>query len=267
MPVVATNTAANSAIRFLNNNSAAAANSVSKLSSGSRIVRASDDAAGLAISTKLTSDSTVLKQAATNASQAASVLQVGDGALARIADVLQRLKALAAQSSSGVISDTERGYINAEYQALNTEVGDIITSTTFNNQQIVNTFSQSFLVGVSTSHTIAINLNTLTAVAGPGGTVSTTAGATAAIGAVDGAIQNLSTQRATLGAYISRFETRGQAIATSIENIDAANSAIKDVDLAAEQSKLVSNNVLVQAAVSALSQANQIPQQLLRVLQ
>jgi len=267
MPVVGTNTAANSAIRFLNNNSNAAAASVSKLASGSRIVRASDDAAGLAISTKLTADTTVLKQAATNASQAASVLQVGDGALARIGDVLQRLKALAAQSSSGSVQDAERAFIDAEFQQLNTEVGAIITATKFNGQQVVNTFSQSFLVGSAAADTIAINLNSLTAVAGPGGSVSTAAAATTALTAVDTALTNVSTQRATLGAYISRFETRGQAIATSIENIDAANSAIKDVDLAAEQSKLVSNNVLVQAAVSALSQANQIPQQLLRVLQ
>ncbi len=267
MPVVSTNTAANSAVRFLNVNSQAASTSVSKLASGSRIVRASDDAAGLAISTKLTADTTVLKQAAVNASQGASVLQVGDGALARIADVLQRLKALAAQSLSGAVQDAERAFINAEYSQLNTEITDIIADTKFNGQQIVNTYSQNYLVGTAAGDTIDINLNTLTAVAGPGGNVSTTGTATTALGAIDTQLTNVSTQRATLGALVSRFETREQAINTSVENIEAANSTIKDVDLASEQSRLVTANVLVQAAVSALSQANSIPQQLLRVLQ
>ena len=267
MPVVSTNTAANSAVRFLNVNSSAASNSVSKLASGSRIVRASDDAAGLAISTKLTADTTVLKQAAVNASQGASVLQVGDGALARIADVLQRLKALAAQSLSGAVQDAERAFIHAEYNQLNTEITDIVSDTKFNGQQIVNTYSQNYLVGTAAGDTIDINLNTLTAVAGPGGNVSTTGAATTALGAIDTQLTNVSTQRATIGALVSRFETREQAINTSVENIDAANSTIKDVDLASEQSKLVTANVLVQAAVSALSQANSIPQQLLRVLQ
>ena len=267
MPVVSTNTAANSAVRFLNNNSAAAATSVSKLASGSRIVRASDDAAGLAISAKLSADTTVLKAAAVNASQGASVLQVGDGALARIGDVLQRLKALAAQALSGAVQDAERLFIDAEYQQLNTEIGDIITDTKFNGQQIVNTYSQNYLVGSTSGETINVNLNTLAVVAGPGGDVTSAANASTALAAIDVEITSVSTQRATLGALVSRFETRGQAIATTVENIEAANSVIKDVDLAAEQSKLVTANVLVQAAVSALSQANQIPQQLLRVLQ
>ena len=267
MPVVSTNTAANSAIRFLNVNSSAASNSVSKLASGSRIVRASDDAAGLAISTKLTADTTVLKQAAVNASQGASVLQVGDGALARIADVLQRLKALAAQSLSGAVQDAERLFIHAEYNQLNTEIGDIITDTKFNGQQIVNTYSQTYLVGTASGDTINAQVSGGVTVAGPGGGVSTTTTATAALTSIDTQLTNVSTQRATVGALISRFETRAQAINTSIENIEAANSTIKDVDLASEQSKLVTANVLVQAAVSALSQANSIPQQLLRVLQ
>ncbi|WP_026261431.1 flagellin [Kiloniella laminariae] len=266
MPVVTTNTAANSAIRFLNNNSSMAANSVGKLASGSRIVRASDDAAGLAISAKLSADTTALKQAATNASQAASIIQVADGGLARIGDVLQRMKALAAQSLSGAVTNTERGYINTEYSALNSEIADIITTTQFNGQQLINTFNQSFFVGSSASHTITANL-TATTVAGPGGDVSSSANASTAMGNIDTQIGNVSTSRANAGALISRFETRGQAVATSIENIEAANSVIKDVDLAAEQSRLVSANVLTQAAVSALSQANQIPQSLLRVLQ
>ncbi|WP_417430186.1 flagellin [Kiloniella sp.] len=273
MPVIATNTAANSAIRFLNKNASMAANSVSKLSSGSRIVRASDDAAGLAISTKLTADTTALKQAGTNAAQAASVLQVADGGLARISDVLQRMKALTAQAISGAVTSAERGYINAEYTALNSEVQGILDTTTFNGSELIKgAYNESFFVGLGASgaiNAIAADLTTGVTVTAPGGgtTGATNANASAASALIDTQIANVSTARATVGALISRFETRGDQIATSVENIEAANSAIKDVDLAAEQSRLVSANVLTQAAVSAVSQANQIPQSLLRVLQ
>ena len=266
MPVVGTNTAANAAQRFLNNNTKMAADSVAKLSSGSRIVRASDDAAGLAISSKLSGDITALKQASVNASQGASILQVADGGLARIGDVLQRMKSLAAQSLSGAVTNTERGYINTEFTNLASEITGIISTTTFNGQALINSFNQSFFVGTVAADTITADLSS-TGIAAPAGDVTTSTNATTAMGNIDTEIGDVSSARATVGALISRFETRGQQVATSIENIEAANSTIKDVDLAAEQSKLVTANVLTQAAVSALSQANQIPQSLLRVLQ
>ncbi|WP_420348837.1 flagellin [Pelagibius sp.] len=277
MPVVATNTAANSALRFLNYNSSMASGSVGKLASGSRIVKASDDAAGLAIGTRLNADVTALTQAGINASQGASVVQVADGGLGRIADVLQRMKALAAQSLSGVPTDTERGFIDAEYQELVSEITDIALTTRFNGESLlVGTAGASdYFVGTDVSDTITVNFGTLAAATadfraaalGVDVAVDTAASATGAMALIDTAIDTVSEARATAGALISRFEFRGQQIATSLENIDAAKSAIMDVDLAAEQSKLVSNQVLVQAAVSAVSQANQIPQSLLRVLQ
>ena len=122
MPTVSTNTAANTALRFLNFNSAQSGHSIAKLASGSRIVRASDDAAGLAISSRLSADTSILRQSSINAAQGVSVLQVADGGLARISDVLQRLAALGAQSLSGVPSDTERGFIDAEFQQLLSEI-------------------------------------------------------------------------------------------------------------------------------------------------
>jgi len=284
MPVVATNTAANSALRYLNNNSAGAAGSVGKLASGSRIVKASDDAAGLAIGTRLKADVTALTQAGINASQGASVVQVADGGLARIGDVLQRMKALAAQSLSGVPTNTERGFIDAEFQELLSEVTAIATTTRFNGASLLDgataaADAQDYFVGTDVSDTITVAFTALAAgadgftstalglVATAAMAVATVTGATQAMTAIDAAIDIISEARATAGALISRFEFRGQQISTSLENIDAAKSAIMDVDLAAEQSKLVSNQVLVQAAVSAVSQANQIPQSLLRVLQ
>ncbi|MEM7169524.1 MAG: flagellin [Pseudomonadota bacterium] len=277
MPTVTTNTAANSALRFLNLNSTQSGESVSKLASGSRIVRASDDAAGLAIGTRLRADIAVLQQSAINASQGASVLQTADGGLARLADVLQRMKSLTAQSLSGVPSNTERAFIDAEYQELLSEVDGIAATTRFNGSSLLDgsTGTQSYFVGTESGDTIDIDFTALAAGAANFGTgglsltedVTTAANAAAALIEVDAAIDLISEARATVGGLVSRFDFRGQQIATSIENIDAAKSTVLDVDLAAEQSRLVSAQVLVQASVSALSQANQLPQNLLRLLQ
>ena len=276
MPVVSTNTAANTATRFLNYNTDMASSSVGKLASGSRIVRASDDAAGLAIASRLNSDVVALQQAAINASQGASMVQVADGGLARIGDVLQRMKALAAASLSGVPTDNERGFIDAEYQELINEIDGIASTTRFNGDSLLDGTSgaASFFVGTDAADLITVGYQSLASVTNFSAatmtltaSVSTAANATTAMGQVDLAIDVISEARANAGAFISRFEFRGQQIATSTENIQAAESAISDVDLAAEQAKLVSSQVLVQASVSALSQANQIPQSLLRVLQ
>ncbi len=278
MPTVTTNNAANTALRFLNFNSAQSSASIAKLASGSRIVRASDDAAGLAIGTRLRADVAVLRQAAVNASQGASVLQVADGGLARIADVLLRMKALAAQSLSGVPSDTERGFINAEFTQLISEIDGIVGTTGFNGQTLIDgsANTQNYFVGTEATDIIAVNFDDLaSSIAGftaaslgvGSSTVATATGASSALSVIDLAIDRVSEARANVGAVISRFEFRGQQVATSIENITAAQSSILDVDLAAEQSRLVSSQVLVQASVSALSQANQLPQNLLRLLQ
>jgi flagellin len=278
MPVVATNTAANSALRYLNNNSSMASSSVGKLASGSRIVKASDDAAGLAIGTRLKADVTALTQAGINASQGASVVQVADGGLARIGDILQRMKALAAQSLSGVPTNTERGFIDAEFQELRDEITAVAQTTRFNGQSLLDGTAPGadYFVGTDVDDVIAVAFTALAGVDSFTSTalslsatadVATATAAGSAMAAIDLAINTISEARATAGALISRFEFRGQQIATSLENIDAAKSAIMDVDLAAEQSRLVSSQVLVQAAVSAVSQANQIPQSLLRVLQ
>ncbi len=280
MPTVTTNTAANSALRFLNFNAMQSGSSVSKLASGSRIVKASDDAAGLAIGTRLLADVTVMRQSAVNASQGASVLQVADGGLARISDVLQRMKALAAQSLSGVPSNTERGFIDAEFQELRSEISAIATTTRFNGASLLDGTGQTvqnFFVGSEAGDNITVtysalaqSANSYTAVAlgiASATNVASAGAASVAMSVVDRAIDLISESRATVGGLVSRFEFRGQQIATSLENIEAAKSSIMDVDLAAEQSRLVSSQVLVQASVSALSQANELPQSLLRLLQ
>ncbi|WP_145732057.1 flagellin N-terminal helical domain-containing protein [Nitrospirillum pindoramense] len=274
MPVVTTNTAANSALRYLNTNSEAESSSVSKIASGSRITKASDDAAGLAVGTKIQSDVTMLNQASTNASNGQSILQAADGGMARISDILQRMESLATESVSGTVTDTERGYIDAEYQQLTDEVDSISTGTRFNSQSLLDgtgswSSGVTFLVGTATTDTITISLTTVdsSSLGLTGSSVSTSDGATSAITTIKSAISALSTARAKVGAQISRFEYQGEMISTSIENQEAAQSAIMDVDVASEQTKLSNEDTLVQAGINALAKANQLPSELLKLLQ
>ena len=269
MPTVTTNTAANSALRFLEINHAATQSSIGKLSSGSRIVRASDDAASLAISTNLNADIVVLKQSAINAAHGTAVVQVADGGYARIADILARMKALAAQALSGSVNAESRSYIDTEFQQLKSQIDDIADQTEFNGQELGTGATIEFMVGrvatdsitVVTSNAGATSLGLSTA------GVSTTAKATSAISLLGAAIDTVNTQRAKMGAYMSRFEFVARNIDTQVENLDAAKSALLDTDVAMEMTKFTSAQVLTQANVAMLAQANQLPQNLLRLLQ
>ena len=286
----ATNSAANSAVNYLHRNSDMQSSSISKLSSGSRIVKASDDAASLAVGTKLKADVTALKQAGTNASQAASMLQVADGALARISDTLVRMKSLATQANSDVISDTERGFLNQEFTEMQNQVDFIVSSTKFNdvavlsgqldsaNTAITDSADAVFQVGVTAGDgaggsgdevTVKIADASLSGLASATTTdsIDTKADAATASGHLDAALEDVNTRRATLGAQMSRFEKIGENLATSIENLDAARSVLMDVDVAAEMTTFSTNQVQTQAATAMLAQANQLPQNLMRLLQ
>ena len=374
MPLTGTtNTSAHTALRYLASNQSSASSSLAKLSSGSRIVKASDDAASLAVGTKLKADVTALKQAAVNAGQASSLLQVADGGMAKVSDILQRMKALAVQAQSGSVTDNERTFLDREYQQLVSQIDDIADQTKFNGGQLINgsagktlaaTFSTSavgisgllsgnaaaddytlayaytsgsslgqftltqvgatlaqtvqfthgaadvvyegridfdtagvqinlanfdfsatfagtdaqftvagsgtlsFQVGVDSGDTIAVNLGDVRATTlGIGGTaITSSANAVTAGNALDTAIASLNDNRATLGALMSRFEFASANLATSIENLDAARSTLMDVDMAAEMTQFTSLQVLTQAGVAMLAQANQMPQNLLRLL-
>lgn len=277
MPVIATNTASNTALRYLNLNSSQESGTLSKLASGSRIVKASDDAAGLAIGSRIQSDVTSLNQASTNSSQAQAILQIADGGLARIGDILQRMKALAVQSDSGTVTATERSYISSEFTELQSEIDTIASATRYNNQSLLDAtaaFSTAitFMVGTSTSDTIAVQISSASAstlgvdsaVISVNGTG--TSAAIAAISALDSAISTISQMRAGVGAIESRFEFQSETIATSTENLSAAQSVIIDADVASEKANLSSQDVKTQAAIAALTQANQMPQNLLSLL-
>jgi flagellin len=276
---ITTNTTANTALRYLDMNSRASSSSLAKLSSGSRIVRASDDAASLAVGTKLRADVTALKQAQVNASQASSLLQVADGAMAQTTEILIRMKSLAAQSLSGQVSDNERGFINAEYAQLVTPITDMGTQVKYNNTVLLDgNYDEEFVVGVAATDIITVKLDaagfdlatiagTLLDVATVGVPGPPATGATGAMAALDTAIADVNEGRANLGALLARFEYAGANLATTVENIDAARSVLLDVDMAAEMSNFSSKQVLMQASVAMLAQANQQPEQLLRLLQ
>jgi flagellin len=274
MPAINTNAAANAAVRYLNLNSAQETSSLSKLSSGSRITSASDDAAGLAISTRISSDVTTLQQAATNASQANSILQTADGGASNISDILARMKSLASESASGTTTNNSRTYIQSEFTSLSSEIDSIASGTRYSNQSLLDGTSAfsgtgvSVLVGSSSTDKIFVTLTSLKAADLNLGTldVSTQTGAIAALGTLDSAIDTVSAARASIGAQESRFNFSADSISTQTQNLQSANSAIKDVDIAAEQAKLSSAMVKTQAAVSAEAAANQMPQYLLKLL-
>lgn len=181
---------------------------------------------------------------------------------------------LATQSLSGSVTNNERGYLDAEFQQLQDEVDGITKGTRFNDQSLLdgttqwNTGGVSFRVGTESTDNITVTIANVTTTGLGINTldVSTSATAAAALTSLDTAVTSLSTARANVGALISRFEFRGEVLSTSIENTSAAQSAIMDVDVATEQSKLASEKVLTQAAIAALSQANQMPENLLSLL-
>lgn len=273
MPVISTNTAANSAVRYLNVNANQESSALSKLSSGSRITHASDDAAGLAISTRISSDVTTLQQAATNASQATSILQTADGGASNISDILARMKSLASESASGTVTDSSRTYIQSEFAQLSSEIDSIATGTRYGGQSLLDGTSAfasgvAVLVGSSATDTVTITISNLKASTLGISTldVSTQSGATSALTALDTAIDTVSAARAKIGAQESRFNFSADSISTQTENLQAANSAITDVDIASEEASLSSAEVKTQAAVSAETAANQMPQYLLKLL-
>lgn len=275
MPIISTNNTSNTALYYLNQNSANESTALAKLSSGSNIVKASDDAAGLAVSTQLKGDVTALTQASTNASQATSILQVADGGLSNISDILQRMKSLASESNSGSVTDSQRSQdINAEYSELLDQIDSIATTTRYNGQSLLDGSSQfasgvAFMVGTGTTDTISVSLasSTTTAIGVSGTDVSTQADAVTALSAINSAISTVSAQRAQVGAQESRFNFQSQDITTMSDNTTSAKSAITDTDVAAQKSLVSSYDVQSQAAIAALAQSNSMPKELLSLLQ
>jgi flagellin len=248
--------------------------SLSRLSSGFRITKAGDDAAGLGISTKLESQIRSYSQAVRNANDGISVIQSTEAALNEQANVLTRLRELAMQSASDGGGNSERLYIQKESTALVAELERISQVAEYNGTKLLNGVNATldFQVGIYSTTNDTITFNTLNATTGASGlnvsgmSLALKASALAALASLDTALAAVSDARATLGANGNRFQSAIANIQSFSESLSAANSRIKDVDVAEETSRMSRSQILLQAGVSVLSQANQMPQMALKLL-
>ncbi|MEA4883633.1 MAG: flagellin [Clostridia bacterium] len=247
-----------------------------KLSSGVRIGRAADDAAGLSISEKMRGQIKGLNQASRNAQDGISLLQTAEGALGETHSILQRMRELAVQSASDTVTDADRGEIQKEADALRVEIDRISTDTEFNTQKLLNgTFSakivhiganagQSLSVTISNMNATSLSVNGATATDGID--MNDQVAANTAITTINTAINTVSSERSKLGAIQNRLDHTIANLATSSENLTAAESRIRDVDIAVEMMSFTKYQILSQASTAMLAQANQKPQAVLQLL-
>jgi flagellin len=271
---IRTNVASLDAQRNLSNTQNALESSVSRLSSGMRITKAGDDAAGLGISTNLEAQVGSYNQAARNANDGISVAQTAEGSLNQVSNILSRLRELTMQSASDGVGPDGRTAIDKEATQLTGELDRISKTTEFNGAQLFQqTAALTFQVGIRKSANDSISVDTsgmkVDAATLLGGTLDLKTDAATSQGfldAIDTAISTVSGFRADLGAVGNRLQSAVSTIQTASENLSAADSRIRDVDVAEETSKLSRANILAQAGVSVLAQANQMPQMALKLL-
>ena len=267
--VVQHNLQAMNASRTLNITAGQAAKSTEKLSSGYKINRAADDAAGLSISERMRRQIRGLDRASTNAQDGVSAVQTAEGALTEVHSMLQRINELAVQGANGTNSTKDWAAINSEVQALKTEIERIGSTTDFNGKKLLNGVSVNIFVGYNSGVTnrIKISGTTLSNVASKISSVNSTTSAETLITAVTSAIQMVSTARSNFGAVQNRLEHTIDNLDNIVENVTAAESRIRDTDMADEMVKYSKNNILQQAGQSMLAQANQSTQGVLSLLQ
>ena len=267
--VIQHNIAANNAYRNLSSNASNGQKNLEKLSSGYRINRSADDAAGLAISEQMRSKINGLDQATANANDAIGLIQTAEGALTETHSMLQRMVTLATQSANGTYNTTARSAISAEVNALKEEIDRIATTTDYNG---VKPLAASSAIQVQVGPTAGETLDIAKAAMGASALsvqdikVSTVSTANSAITKINAAIDKVSSHRANLGASQNRLEHTINNLKTTSENMTAAESRIRDTDMAKEMAAFTKNNILNQAAQSMLSQANQQPQGVLSLL-
>jgi flagellin len=257
------NIAAQNAYRSLSVSDGQMSKSLEKLSSGSRINRASDDAAGLAISEGLRSQIGGLKVGARNAQDGVSLVQTAEGALTEVHSMLQRQNDLAVQYKSGVQGTDSQTALEAEFDSLTTEIGRIATNTKFNGQDIFSGTAKTFQVGSASGDTIDI---TDTALADFSAGTSMAAAVITDSDTVAAAITEVSAQRGELGAISNRFEHTVNSVNVAIENLSASESRIRDTDMAQEMMSFTRSQIMSQAGTAMLAQANQSQQGVLSLL-
>ncbi|MDA8597660.1 flagellin [Porticoccaceae bacterium] len=292
MTVINTNTAATLTANALTKNERAMSQAMERLSTGVRINSAGDDAAGLAISSRMTSQINGLNMAVRNANDAISLVQTADGALVEVTNMLQRMRELAVQGASGTMSATDNDALNVEFEALTAEIERVADNTQWNGSNLLNGASQfSFQVGANASQTITLTVGDFeteeaSATSGifealaDGATsnndnsgddldaldVDTASNAGTAITRIDVALARVDSHRATLGATINRLEYAADNLANVSQNTSASRSRILDADYASETTELARTQIIQQAGTAMLSQANQQAQSVLALL-
>jgi flagellin len=260
--VINTNIASLNTQRNLSASQTGLNTSIQRLSSGLRVNSAKDDAAGMAIATRMDSQVRGMNVAIRNSNDAISFAQTAEGGLSKVTDALQRMRELAVQSANGTNSATDRTNLDAEFQQLASEVTRLGTATKFNGTAVFGS-GYTFQVGADAADTIAVSSVAASTISG---SVSTAAAATTALGAIDTALDTANTNRATLGAIQNRFEAVIGGLQVASENQSSAKSRIMDADFAAETANLTRGQILQQAGTAMLAQANSLPNNVLSLL-
>lgn len=274
MTVINTNV---SALRAQNNSrvaSQAQSQAMERLSSGKRINAAKDDAAGLAIATRMEAASRGFTQAIRNANDGISLAQTADSAAGSISDILVRMRDLSMQASTGTLSDPDRVLVQKEVTALIAQIGDVVGQTTFNGNKLLDGSAATgfdIQTGINDTEVVNITIASLatggTALTGVGAiNVGTQAGATAALAVLDTAIDNVAAERANLGAQQNRLTSAVDNLTSRVTNLDEAKSRIEDADFSVESTNLAAAGILAQASTAMLAQANQSSQGVMNLL-
>ncbi len=270
MPVINTNTAALNAQNVLKTNSRAMGTAMEQLSTGTRVNSAKDDAAGLAIGQTMTAQIRGLNQAVRNANDGINLLQTAEGAMVEQTNMLQRMRELAVQSINATNSDSQRAYLNAEFEELTSQIGLIGTQTKWNTTTVLADANLTFQVGVSSDTTFVVDLkNTTNGAAGlniDALAISSAGVASTALATLDSALDTINGQRAQLGATMNRLSYTADNLSNVSSNLAASRSSIMDTDYAMASSQLAKNQIIQQAATAMLAQANQQPQSVLSLL-
>jgi len=269
---IVTNTQSINAQRSLAKTGKGLASNFAKLSTGLRINRAGDDAAGLAISEQMKADIRSFKQAERNANDGISMLQTAESAMNEVSGILTRMRELSVQAATDTVDDTQRGYLDTEFQALTSEIDRIAQVTEFNGRTLLDGSATGvdFQIGINDSSNDRITFDFAdvqsSALGLSGVDVTSKGNAQSAITALDSAIDTLSSNRSEIGATENRLQVTVSNLSSARENVSAANSRIRDVDVAEETASMTRHNILQQAGVSVLAQANQLPQLALSLL-
>ena len=280
MTVINTNTAANITANALTKNERAMSQAMERLSTGQRINSAGDDAAGLAISSRMTSQVNGLNMAVRNANDAISMVQTADGALIEMSNMVQRMRELAVQGASGTNSSTDVGHLGTEFAALRDEIFRIVQAAQWNGVNLLdgdadgstNDAAVAFQIGANASQTVSVDFGDFETAVDWGSNftdslaISTNTNSNTAIGYLDTALTNLNSQRAIFGAAINRLEYAADNLANVSQNTSASRSRVLDADYASETTELARTQIIQQAATAMLSQANQQAQSVLALL-